>query len=225
MAAVITGTPTALNWGTSATPASQNVTVPADATAVYFFWSYFKSSGGDGAGLASVTMDGTVADAYYEFPVSSTNSTTGTGVAAWYNRGTGTKAIQPVWDVAPEEGPSSCVAFVKDGNLTAWTAALGDAKTGTNVPTCSLTTVAGDLVLKFNQSYSSVPGVTASWTDVLSVAANNGEAGRMTSISASGTSLTCDGAATYNYSTVVAVSIPAGGGGGPTYTLMGQAVM
>lgn len=206
MAAVLTGTPVAVTWAAGANPAGQSITIPSDATAVYMFWSFYTSA--DGNGLASVTLAGNAPAQTFEIPTAAVDQT-GTGVAAWYNPATGSQTLDPAWDAAPEEGATCIVVFVKDGDTTAWRDADADNQDSTTACTVTLTTVSGDLVLKFDQRFSGTtpPSLSSGWTNG-QTHNNNSESARLSYISATGTTQVCD-SEDDNYSSVCAISIPA----------------
>jgi hypothetical protein len=211
MAAVLTGTPVAVTWAAGANPAGQSITIPADATAVYMFWSFYTSA--DGNGLASVTLNGASPNQTFEIPTAATDQT-GTGVAAWYNPATGSRTLDPAWDAAPEEGSTCIVVFTKDGDTTAWRDADADNQDGAAACSVTLTTVSGDLVLKFDQSFSAVPSLSSGWT-AGQTHSNNSEGARLSYISATGTTQVC-ASEDENYSSVCAISIPASSGSDAT---------
>ena len=80
MAVALTGTPVNIDWATGTDPATQNVTIPSDATAVYLFWAYWNSVA-SGYGLSTITLNGNNPDQTHES--AGTGSLNGTGVAAW----------------------------------------------------------------------------------------------------------------------------------------------
>lgn len=211
MAATLTGTPTQVTWAAGANPAGQSITVPADATAVYMFWAYYAAT--NGVGLASATLGGASPSQVFEVPVDIVFDGGAVGVAAWYSPSTGSQTLDPAWDAAPSEGPVCIVAYVKGGNLTAWTDADGDHDESTNAVTATLTTVVGDLVLKFDvRTNSTAPGTSGSWTSA-QTQTNNSESARLSYITAAGTSQVCN-AENEDYSAMVAIAIPAAAGGG-----------
>lgn len=210
MAAVLTGTPVAVTWAAGANPAGQSITIPADATAAYMFWSFYTSA--DGNGLSNVTLAGNAPAQTFETPTAATDQT-GTGVAAWYNPPTGSQTLDPAWDAAPEEGATCIVVFTKDGDTSAWRDADADNQDSTTACSVTLTTVSGDLVLKFDQRFGTVPSLTSGWTNGQTTT-NNGEGARLSYISAAGTTQVC-ASEDDNYSSVCAVSIPAAAGGTP----------
>lgn len=218
MAATVTGTPVEITWASGASPASQNITIPADATAVYVFWSYYATS--DNSGVSSITLAGSAPSQSFEY--STAGVRVSTGVAAWYNPTTGAgKALAVAWDNAPEEGATTAVVFVKDGDTTAWRDADGIAGGDADPVTVTLTTVSGDLVIKHDQTAgATAPSNTSGWTSILT-GDNNAEAFRTATISASSTTQVCD-SEDENFSTIVAISIPAGAGGGGGTTLGGR---
>lgn len=210
MAAVLTGTPTAIVWAAGANPAGQSITIPTDCTAVYFFWTFYNSAAGNG--LTSVTLNGASPNQSYEIPTA-TGDQVATGVSVWYNPPTGSQTLDPAWDAAPAEGPTTIVAYVKDGNTTSWTAAIAANETGTTAVSASLTTVSGDLVLVYDQKYNATPSAQGGSYTSQQTTLNASEGARLSSISASGSSLTINSVGP-DYSSILGVSIPAGGGGG-----------
>jgi hypothetical protein len=212
VAAVLTGTPVAISWGTSADPATQDVTIPSDATAVYFCWAYYDDGGG-GDGLSTITLESVSPDQTSE--LANTTDTAGTGVAAWYNPTTGANQTFDVsWDAAPDEGPVCIVVFVKDGDTTGWRDVDTDqnsAAGGGDAVSVTLTTVSGDLVIKFDQRFATtVPSLSSGWTNGQTQANEAGESARLSYIEATTTTQVCD-SEDENFSSIVAFSIPPGG--------------
>lgn len=209
MAAVLTGTPTAITWASGINPIAQDINIPADATAVYMFWAYWASS--LGAGLSSVTLAGNSPSQSYELGVATGKSAT--GVAAWYSPSTGTQSLDLAWDAAPEEGPVCIVAYVKDGNTSAWRDADADHNELANAVSVTLTTILGDLVIKFDMKYDAIstPSLSAGWTNGQTMELVPSEGCRLSYITATGVTQVCD-SEDENYSSVCAISIPASSG-------------
>lgn len=206
MAAVLTGTPVAVTWAAGASPSSQNVTIPSDATAVYMFWDYYVAAGG--SGIASATLNGASPDQLLELGVID-GLAAAVGGCVWYNPSTGSQALAVAWDNAPSDGSVCIVCFVKDGDTTAWRDADVDQDSATTAVGVTLTTVSGDLVLKFNGNSTTTPSTSSGWTSA-QTASNNGRAARLSYISATGATQACD-AEDEDYATIIAISIPAGG--------------
>lgn len=209
MSAILTGTPTVITWAAGATPASQNITIPSDATAVYMFWGFYDSTAGNG--LASATLNGASPSQVYEIP-SNTGDQSATGVAVWYSPATGSRALNVVWDSAPILGPGTIVAYVKDGSTSSWRDADAAQASGSTAVSVTLTTVAGDLVLKFDSELNNPPSLSSGWTDG-GTQTNNVRGFALSSISATGATQVCD-SEDENYSSLVAISIPAAGATG-----------
>jgi len=191
----------------TATPASQSVTVPGDATAAYLFWFYYVAS--DGSGLSAATLNGNAPAQTFEVPVSTAAFENGTGVAAWYNPATGSQTLDVDWDATPIYGPNCVVVYTKGGDLTAWRDADGDAASAASNAQITLTTVSGDLLLRFDTRYdaSETPPTNSSgWTS----GATGGQVdygSRFAYKSAGGSSEVLD-SEDDSYSSIVAVSIP-----------------
>lgn len=220
MAAVLTGTPVAVNWAAGIDPAGQSITIPSDATAVYMMWAY-DGVDANGHGLASATLAGNSPSQTFELPTA-TGFNPATGVAAWYNPPTGSQTLDVAWDIAPVEGPTCIVAFVKDGDTTAWRDADADQDVDANAVSVTLTTVAGDLVIKFDQRFDgseNPPSLTSGWTSG-ATGGNVDEGCRLSYISATGTTQVC-ASEDESYSSIVAISIPSA----PADDLMGQACL
>lgn len=198
MAAALTGTPTAVTWAAGINPAAQNISIPADATAVYMFWSYYV---GSSAGLASATLASASPSQQTELQ----NSNRSCGVCAWYSPATGTQSLDVAWDAAPSEGATCVVAFVKDGAIDTWRDADVDNDQSTTAVTVTLTTVAGDLVIKFDSRYISIPSLTSGWTNG-QTQSNNSQGSRLSYISAASTTQAC-ASEDEDWSSVVAISI------------------
>lgn len=211
MSATLTGTPTAITWGSGANPAGQSITIPADCTAVYFFGDYYS----DGAGtFASATLAGNAPSQTFEVPQNANGNTK--WVAAWYNPPTGSQTLAVTFDDAPTEGPTSIVAYVKGGNTTAWGDADGATNTsaaGTTALSVTLTTSAGDLVLKFDTRFGgTAPSLSAGWTSA-QTQSHNSHSARLSYITATGTTQVAN-SEDESYSSLVAIAIPAAAGGG-----------
>lgn len=213
--AAILGSPVAISWAAGANPAGQSVTVPSGATAVYFFWSFFPGSLGQG--LASVTLGGNAPSQTFE--VASLDAEPAAGVAVWYNPSSGSQTLDPAWDVAPGDGPNTIVVFVDDSNTTSWRDADGDAGNGAGAVTVTLTTVATDLVIKWDSRFAATPpALSASWTNAQTQTNVGGYSSRVSTIVAAGTTQVADGE-NESYSGLIAISIPdAAGGGGTVFT-------
>lgn len=207
MAATIAGTPAAINWGNVAVPVGQNVTVESDATAFAMFWSYWDNLV-TSPGLLWATLNG-VAPAQTE-EIARAGNAAASGVCIWYRPETGTKTLQVQWDAPPDAaggGPNCVVVCLKDGDLRGWR----DARTaqGLNATAVSVTlqTESGDLVLKFDSRQgATAPSLSASWTNGQTQANVGGASGRLSYISASGTTQACD-SEDEAFSTIVAVAI------------------
>lgn len=212
MAATLTGTPTAITWAAGADPAGQSITIPSDATAVYMFWSYYHGTAGNG--LSTVTLNSVSPNETFEFPTA-TGSINATGVAAWYNPATGSQTLDPAWDASPVEGPTTIVAYVKGGNTTAWRDADANATASTTANSVTLTTNSTDLVLKMDQKFGSSPSTSSGWTSQQTMN-NNSEYANLETCDSPGASTTACDSEGENYSSIVAVSIPAAAGGGGT---------
>jgi hypothetical protein len=222
MAAVLTGTPVAVAWGTSANPAAQNITIPADCTAVFMFWA-FDGINADGETLSTATLAS--ASASQSFSITTlTGYYCATGVSAWYNPPTGTQSLDVAWTTAPTEGPVCVVVFVKDGDTTSWRDADADHDINANAVSVTLTTVSGDLVLKFDQRYDAggnVPALSAAWANGQTQTGQASENARLSYISATGTTQVCN-SEDEDYSSLVAISI---GPAGIADTLFAQACL
>jgi hypothetical protein len=209
------GTPTpaeiisssAIVWATGADPAAQNITVPADATAVYFVWSFWLVGSHN---ISSVTLNGSAPSQSHG--IAGDASLTAIGVAAWYNPPTGSRSLDVAWSGPPNGdggGPVSGVIFVKNGNTTSWRDADSAHASGTTQVSVTLTTVAGDLVIKFDQTYLVIPSNSSGWTSLFTSGITFNVGGRAASISATGATQVCD-SENENSSALVAFSIPAG---------------
>ena len=216
MAATLTGTPEVVTWASGSNPAGQSITIPGDATAVYMFWTWWRNATGEG--LASVTLGGASPDETFELPtnVSPAFDAVATGVAAWYNPSTGTQTLDPAWDGTPADGPTTIVAYVTGGDTTGWRDADADHDTSSTAVTVTLTTVAGDLVIKYDQRYSAStpPNLSTGWSSG-QTDSNNNESVRLSYISATGTTQVCN-SENEEYSSIVAISIPTAAGGAAT---------
>jgi hypothetical protein len=201
MSATLTGSPVAIVWAAGADPAAQNITIPSDCTAVYVFWHYYSVTAA--AALASMTLNGAAASEQVE--LANDGNSTGVGLSIWYNPPTGVQSLNPAWDAAPDEGAVSTVAFVKDGDTTAARDIDTAHNTGTTATSVTLTTLAGDLVLKSDESHGLVPSLSAGWSNGVTQF-NNGMGCRLSYISAVGATQVCD-SEDEDHASLVAVSI------------------
>jgi len=203
MATVISATE--IIWATGTDPAPQDVTVPADCTAAYMFYTFWADAGS--TDLTSVTLEAVSPDQTLQ--QTGTGTLTASGVAAWYNPGTGAnQTVDVTWNNAPVEGATTVIVFVKDGNTTAWRNAQADQNTSTTAVSVTLTTVSGDLVLKYDEHYDvseTVPALTSGWTNAVTTG-NVDEGARLSYITATGTTQVCD-AEDESFSTITAISI------------------
>lgn len=206
MAAELTGTPTAISWGTSASPTAQNISIPADATAVYAFASGYRETGNN---LPSFTLAG--ASPAEQFGLNGDPGQLKAGrVAAWYNPSTGTQSLAITWPTAQDFNPNCIVAYVRGGDTTAWRDADGGNTEGTTAISVTLTTVSGDLVLKFDvrANATTAPSLSAGWTNAQTQVSIGNDSARLSSISASGATQVCNAEDEF-YSLMLAVAIPA----------------
>src|SRR5688572_21648352 len=87
-------------------------------------------------------------------------------VFVWYNPPTGTQALALTWPAAQAFGPCCVAVYVKDGDTSSWRDADAANAESTTAVTVTLTTAAGDLVLKYDQLVSgSVPSLSSGWTN------------------------------------------------------------
>lgn len=216
MAATLNGTPVAITWAAGANPAGQSITIPGGTTAVYMFWTYYSGTSG-GAGLASATLAGAnPSQAPHETPTQASGLATAIGVAAWYNPPTGSQTLDLAWDQAPDEGPTTIVVFVTGGDTTAWRdadSAVNSDVGGASALSVTLTTEAGDLVLKADQRFATTaPSLSAGWTNGQTQNNANGESLRVSYISASGATQVAN-SEDESFSSLLAISIPAAAAG------------
>lgn len=213
MAVTVTGTPVAI------TSTSQSVTVPADAKAAIFTWSYWNASAGQG--LASATLNGASPDAVLEAATGAGGAdATATGIAVFLAPPTGSQTFAHSFDAATTEGPTRVLTFLAaDNSVTlrgSLQAANASASSAVGVTLSGLT--AGDLALAHDQRYGSAPANQTSWTSHATGTVNS-EGYRVRSIAASGSSVTATAQGPY-YSTIAAGAFYDAGGGGsdPTIT-------
>ena len=203
----LTGSAEAITWAAGADPAGQSITIPADATAVYMFWTYWADS--DGAGLATATLNSVSRDAVSELPISTGPGMVGTGVAVWYSCCTGSQTLDIAWDVAPTEGPTTIVVYVKGGNLSAWRDVDTDQNTDANAVTVTIDSTTNDLVLKYDGRIgATAPGLSASWTNTLIQENIVTYSARLSSADTSGAATTVCNSENESYSTIICVSVP-----------------
>jgi hypothetical protein len=226
MAATLTGTPENIVWATGNNPAAQNITVPANTTAVYAFWAAFSTGGSSGWGINTITLGGSAPDQILNRLAGSPADANATGVAVWYNPGTGTKSLDISWSgvSAPDYGPLTTVVYTKDGDTTAWRDADSDANSASNAVSVTLTTNAADLVIKFdvNDVSGGGPGTSAGWTSQqtqTNASSGNALVSRTSTADSPGAATTVCNAENEDYSSLVAISIPAAAGGGASASL------
>lgn len=202
--AAILGTPVAIAWAAGANPAGQSVTIPSGTTACYMFWSYFP--GNIGNGLASVTLAGNAPAQTFE--VASLTNEPACGVAAWYNPPSGSQTLDPAWDAAPSDGPNTIVVFVDDSDTTSWRDADGGNGEAAAAQTVTLTTVSGDLVIKWDSRFATTaPGLSAGWTNAQTQVNVVNYSSRVSTIVATGTTQVAD-AENESYTGLIAISVP-----------------
>jgi len=195
-----------MSWGFSADPTPQDITVPSDCTAMYMFTSSY--SGNSGNGLSTATLEGVSVDEVSG--VTDTETTVSVSVAAWYNPGTGANQTLDIsWSAACVTfGPSCIIVFVKDGDTTGWRDVDHEANTATTATSVTLTTVADDLVIKFDRKDLASPSLSSGWTNIVAgIEVDDGT--RTSSIVATTTTQVCD-SEDESYSGIVAISIPPG---------------
>lgn len=221
MPATLTGTPVAINWAAGASPAAQNIVIPSDATGVYAKWA-FDGVDANGHGLASGTLNGNAPTRTFQIPTAA-GFYPATGVVFWYLPATGTRSLQLAWTIAPVEGPTCIVFFTKDGPSDGWRDADADQDLDATAVSVTLTTIAGDLVVKFDQRFDASenpPTLSAGWTNA-ATGGNVDEGCRLSYITAAGTTQVC-ASENESYSSIMAISIPEGAGGA-TQDLAGAA--
>lgn len=203
-APTVTGTAEAVTL----TANSATLTIPADATAVYVGWSYYNATGAKG--LATATLNSVAASQTSTLQTAATDLVAA-GVLAWYAPATGARTLTMTFDAATTEGPNIIAVYVKGGELSAYRdvkSAHGNSSAALSV---SLTTVSGDLVIKWDQrndAAATPPATSAGWTSVASQNLNSEHMNAET-IPATGSSLTVV-SEDENYSTLFTISIPDG---------------
>lgn len=205
-------------WASGATPAAQNITVPAACNAVLMLWAY--NPGAVGHGLLAATLNGNAPSQTPRETASNTPDFPATGAAIWFNPTTGTPiALDVDWDASPLEGAITGVVFIENANTGGWRDADSTHTNNTTQQTITLDTASGDLVIVLDQRYDgTAPANEAGYTSVLTLS-NALEGGRIRSIVATGATQSASTQDT-SYSTIVAVSIIDGGGGGGGDTLV-----
>lgn len=212
MAASVTGTPVEL------TSTSQSVTVPANAKAAVFTWSYWNASSGQG--LASATLNGVAPDAAVESATGAGGAdATATGIALFLAPATGSHTFAHAFDATQTEGPTRTLTFLTADGAIALRGSLQAANaSGAGAASVSLTGLtAGDLALAHDQKFGASPANQSGWTS-LATGSNNSEFWRVRSIAAAGTSVTAS-AQGPNYSSIAAGAFyDAGGTPSPALT-------
>jgi trimeric autotransporter adhesin len=203
VAAVLTGTPTAISWGTSANPAPQDVSIPSDATAVYVFASGYRESG---ANIPTFTLASNAPNQHADISGDPGSRKSGS-VAVWYSPPTGSRSLTITWPTAQDFNASCIVAYVKGGDTSAWRDADADNGEDVEAVSVTLTTAAGDLVIKYDCVAGDPPALTSGWTSAQTQDVG-GDGTRLSTISAAGATQVCDCEGEF-YSIVLAVAIPA----------------
>ena len=196
-----------LDFNTDASPATQDITIPADCTAVYMFWSYWRDA--TGYGLSTVTLETVAPDENFDEKLGA-DYLTATGVCVWYNPGTGSgQTVDISWDGAPSEGPTCLFVYVKGGNLTAARDIDSSAGQSTNDITVTIDSNATDLVLKYDERWhaDTPPSLSGGWTNI-ATGGNNSEQFRCSSCNSPGAATTICNCEDEAYSSIVGISIP-----------------
>lgn len=212
----IVNAPVVMNWGINTDPAGQSITIPSEANAVLFFWSYWRDS--NGYGLGNVTLAGTTPDEMFE--LEGTQTFTAIGMAIWYNPASGVQTLDPVWDGNPDAIPPSHVVFLKDAiaGVRDVGGAQGDASGALSTTIDSEPT---DLVIRFDVNENSMPGTQTGWTSQKTSALSYYNSRVSIADAAGSPTTTANSQGNEDFYTMLVVSIPGGAVGvqtlsGPT---------
>lgn len=199
------GTPQQIVWEAGATPAPQNVTVPAGASAAYI-WGAFDGVNSDTDGIATLTLGGSSYNKIFAIPTS-TSFESAIWVAEFLSPPSGSQEVEATFTTAPVEGSVCAVCFVENGG--SWDDADADHATEGNAVSVTLATDVDRLIIKFDQRYDPAenpPALSSGWTNLLT-GGNNDEGFRLSYIVATGATQVCN-SEDEAYSAVVAISIP-----------------
>lgn len=212
--------------GQTATPGSQNITVPSDAQIAVVHATNYSASGD--AGLSMSTSFGT-------FAIQNTSATGETGVIGFaVVTATGAQTFTPTWAFAPSEGPLFFITFIKNVNTSdIWRDyQINHNPNNSATTSITLTTDVNDLVLVLDKADTSIPATLSGFTS-LDTNTNVVSAGRLQmddTVSSPSTTVTTGSGA---YPIIVGISIKplvtsgaytltANGGG---YTIAGGSVL
>jgi len=200
----LTGTPVEIVWASGSDPAAQNITIPSDATAVVVFVTLYIDATGEM--VSSFTLNDVEVDENNHSEIGTDDSgLQGTSVSVWYNPSTGVQSLNPAWTDTPDEGPVCIVAFIKGVDTTGWRDVGHDQGFDDAEETVTIDTDTTDLVLRFEQRYSSLPDLESGWTSQQTTS-NNSDTARLSTVNSPGAATTTANGQDEFYSTLTVVS-------------------
>ena len=188
-------------------PAGVTVTVPSGTTSAYMFWQWNNEN--VNSTIAGVTLGGSSYD--HLFAIDPAALTWSTGVAAWGTPAIGGQTLDILWDAsggAMTEGPVVVMVYLS-GAVTGWRDADAEGNLGEfTAISVTVTSVAGDFVVKFDAKDLIVPGLSAGWASIVTTTHgdSNVDGARLSSITASGATTVCN-CENEAWSSIVAISI------------------
>lgn len=191
-----------MNFGTVVNPAAQGLDIPEGTNAVLFLWGYRRSS--SGYGLQSATLAGAAPDQNFE--LAGTSERPAVGAVLWVEPPTGQQMLDIAWDGAPNMTPPTHVVFLTNVDPLGWIDIVG-VQTGTG-NSATVDSTAGDLVLRFDFSVTSLPPLETGWTSKQTSALSNFQARTSTADVPGDPSTTATKQSTANYYTFLAISLP-----------------
>lgn len=205
-------------------PGAQNITVPADATGVLVFFSWW---GNFSDRLLNSLTASFVSGGFTIRQLAASNAGAGKiGVGVAYGRvtATGEQTITPVWDWGTDAGPTTTLVFYKDIPPTGdWVRQTGSGDTnprvwqdttGSSLPSGTIPSTTEDEVLAFDSAGgSNIPGNPSGWTSIITHA-RNGIASRLRRANSPGASTTSTSSQLAGYATLAMASVMGVSGGG-----------
>lgn len=224
MPVVITGTPIAVPLGASATPAAQNVTVPADAQYAVFMFNAWRNAAANYLSSLSSTFGGSWTT---DQKPSATDGSASVSVSWAPVTSTGAKTFTPVFSGVAGEGGVGFLFFVKGAHASTPVREMRTKRAINNdALSDTIASTTSDLVVVMDQRYDSniLPLTESGYTSV-QTCQNNAESAVLRTANSPGASTTTanaqgiTGAPTqphYSSLAMIAFEVAAAGSPGPT---------